>query len=148
MANPEISAQPALATILVIDDNATNLKLTCAVLRSEGYEVVPVRNAVQAQEALQQPLPALILMDIQMPGMDGLTLTRQLKADALTRAIPIVAMTSFAMKGDEAKARAAGCDGYITKPIDTRKLPGRVAAVLQRPTPGVPSLISIAKAGP
>jgi len=87
-------------------------------------------DAEQAQEMLKSATPDLILMDIALPGMDGLTLTRKLKADERLRHVPVVAMTAFAMKGDEQKALAAGCDGYITKPIDTRKLPQQVAAYL------------------
>jgi len=117
--------------ILVVDDNLINLKLAADLLEFEGYEVLRAGNAAQAQEAIGRAPPDLILMDIQMPGMDGLTLTRKLKADSLTRGIVIVAMTSFAMKGDEQKALDAGCDGYITKPIDTRKLPGQVARLLK-----------------
>jgi CheY-like chemotaxis protein len=118
--------------ILVVDDNPTNLKLAVDVLEFEGYEVLRALNAGEAQEVIKRSPPALILMDIQMPGMDGLTFTRKLKADEATRQIPIVAMTSFAMKGDDLKAREAGCDGYLTKPIDTRKLPVQIADFLQR----------------
>ena len=118
--------------ILVVDYNPTNLKLAVDVLEFEAYEVLRALNAAEAQEIIQRTPPDLILMDIQMPGMDGLTFTRRLKADAATREIPIVAMTSFAMKGDDQKARDAGCDGYITKPIDTRKLPAQVSDFLQR----------------
>ena len=120
------------ARILVVDDNLTNLKLAVDVLEFEGYEVHRAENAEEAQAVVKRSPPDLILMDIQMPGMDGLTLTRKLKADPTTGGIPIVAMTSFAMKGDEQKALDAGCDGYITKPIDTRSLPGQVAGVLER----------------
>src|SRR5579872_7229018 len=105
--------------ILVVDDNPTNLKLAVDVLEFEGYEVLRALNAQEALEVIIRSPLDLILIDIQMPGMDGLTLTRKLKADAATREIPIVAMTSFAMKGDDQKARDAGCNGYITKPIDT-----------------------------
>jgi len=118
--------------ILVVDDNLTNLKLAVNVLEFEGYEVLRAENAEVAQEIIRQSPPNLILMDIQMPGMDGLTLTRKLKADQTIDAIPVVAMTSFAMKGDEQKALDAGCDGYLTKPIDTRTLPGQVAGFLER----------------
>jgi len=120
------------ARILVVDDNLTNLKLAVDVLEFEGYEVLRAQNAEEAQALVKRSPPNLILMDIQMPGMDGLTLTRKLKAEPTTRDIPIVAMTSFAMKGDEQKARDAGCDGYVTKPIDTRKLTGQVAEFLER----------------
>lgn len=114
-------------SILVVDDNPMNLKLACVVLETEGYEV---RHAVDAEQALSQLAawrPGLILMDIQLPGMDGLELTRRLKADPVTSGIVILAITAYAMKGDEQRALAAGCDGYITKPIDTRTLPGIVA---------------------
>lgn len=120
------------AKILVVDDNPTNLKLVSDVLEFEGYDILQAVDAEQAQVVLAEKMPDLILMDIALPGMDGLTLTRMLKANARTRHICIVALTAFAMKGDDQKAREAGCDGYITKPIDTRTLPGQVAALLIR----------------
>ena len=89
-------------------------------------------DAEQAQEILGHLTPDLILMDIALPGMDGLTLTRKLKADERLRHVPVVALTAFAMKGDYEKAVAAGCSGYITKPIDTRKLPEQVAELLRQ----------------
>jgi CheY-like chemotaxis protein len=116
--------------ILVVDDNPTNLKLAVDVLEFAGYEVLRATNAEQAETVLRSTRVDLILMDIQMPGMDGLTLTRKLKAAPAANQIPIIAVTSFAMKGDEQKARNAGCDGYLAKPIDTRKLPGQVAEFL------------------
>jgi CheY-like chemotaxis protein len=129
-------------SILVVDDNPTNLKLACYVLECEGYTVLCAGDACEAQKVIRQSPPDLILMDIQMPGMDGLSLTRLLKADPVYRHIRIVALTSFAMKGDDEKARSAGCDGYITKPIDTVKLPLQIAEILRterasqaRPTP-------------
>ena len=118
------------ARILIVDDNSVNLKLATDVLEMEGYAVEKAVDAEQAQELLKRSTPDLILMDIALPGMDGLTLTRKLKADERLKDVPVVAMTAFAMKGDEQKALAAGCDGYITKPIDTRKLPQQVAAYL------------------
>jgi CheY-like chemotaxis protein len=118
------------ARILIVDDNVTNLKLTTVVLACEGYIVDNAENADRALAILLQFRPDLILMDISMPGMDGLTLTRQLKADPAMRNVPIVALTASAMKGDDFKARAAGCDGYITMPIDTRQFPGQIAAFL------------------
>ena len=111
---------------MVVDDNATNLRLMRVVLESEKYEVHEAFDADQALKILGRMVPDLILMDITMPGMDGLTLTRQLKADSRLKAIPIVAVSSLAMKGDDKKALAAGCDAYITKPIDTRRLPAQV----------------------
>ena len=118
------------AEILVIDDNPTNLKLVSELLEFEGHRILQAVDAEVAQVVLAGTLPSLILMDIALPGMDGLTLTRKLKADQRTRHIPIVALTAFAMKGDDQRAFDAGCDGYITKPIDTRKLPEQVAAFL------------------
>ena len=120
------------AKILVVDDNPTNLKLVSDVLEFEGYDILKAVDAEAAQVVLAATLPDLILMDIALPGMDGLTLTRKLKAEERTRGIRIVALTAFAMKGDDQKALDAGCDGYITKPIDTRKLPDQVAGFLAR----------------
>lgn len=120
--------------ILVVDDNRTNLKLVSDVLEFEGYRILEASDAESAQQIIASTPPDLILMDIALPGMDGLTLTRQLKAADATRHIIVVALTAFAMKGDDARAREAGCDGYITKPIDTRTLPGAVAGYLQERT--------------
>jgi len=119
------------AKILVVDDNPTNLKLVSDVLAYEGHDVLKAVDAEEAQLVLADTLPDLILMDIALPGMDGLTLTRKLKADERTRHIRIVALTAFAMKGDDQKAFGAGCDGYITKPIDTRKFNAQVTAFLE-----------------
>jgi len=119
--------------ILVIDDNPGNLKLILYVLQKVGYDV---RTAVDAEEALRvlrEFRPRLILMDLQLPGMDGLTLTRRLKADPELGGPLIVAVTASAMKGDEEKALEAGCNGYITKPIDTRALPRIIASFLDGP---------------
>ncbi len=104
--------------ILVIDDNLINLKLIRVILTKKGYEVQTATNAMEALSLLETIHPSLILMDIQLPGMDGLTLTRKIKATPRTSTIPIVALTAYAMKGDEQKTRDAGCDGYISKPID------------------------------
>jgi two-component system cell cycle response regulator len=119
--------------ILLVDDNALNRKLALDLLMLEGYEVQGCEDAVQALEVLScGALPDLVLMDISLPGMDGLSLTRQLKAEPRFAAIPIVAMTAFAMKGDDRKALQAGCSGYITKPIDTRRFPAQVAAFMAK----------------
>ncbi len=118
------------ALILVVDDNATNLKLVADVLEFEGCRIITAADAEVAQTIIARTPPELILMDIALPGMDGLTLTRLLKADPKTQHIRVVALTAFAMKGDDNKAVAAGCEGYITKPIDTRKFPAQVAAFL------------------
>jgi two-component system, cell cycle response regulator DivK len=113
--------------ILIVDDNATNLKLARVVLELEGYLVRTVGDAEEALQVLETFRPRVILMDIQLPGMDGLQLTRKLKADPGTRDIIIIALTAYAMKGDDLKMLAAGCDGYVTKPIDLDGLPALVA---------------------
>ena len=117
--------------ILIVDDNAVNLKLARVVLMGAGYAVKTAGSAEEALKLLETLHPALILMDLQLPGMDGLELTRRLKAAPETRSVKVVALTAYAMKGDEEKARAAGCDGYLAKPIDTQKFPAQVAAYLQ-----------------
>ena len=116
--------------ILIVDDNPANLKLARVLLASEGYEVRTATDAEEALEVLAQFRPRLILMDIQLPGMDGLELTRRLKADPRMRGVVIVALTAYAMKGDQERALAVGCDAYIGKPIDTRRLAGQVAELL------------------
>ena len=116
--------------ILIVDDNPVNLKLVRVLLTTEGYDVRTATDAEEALEALGTFHPRLTLMDLQLPGMDGLELTRRLKADPATRDIIVLALTAYAMKGDEEKALAAGCDGYLPKPIDTRTLPGVVARYL------------------
>lgn len=118
--------------ILIVDDNQINLKLAKILLSVEGYEIRTASNAQEAQEVLKTFAPRLILMDIQMPGMDGLELTRLLKADPKYKDIIIVAITAYAMKGDKEKALAAGCDGYIAKPIDTKTFPDVIASYLQQ----------------
>jgi two-component system cell cycle response regulator DivK len=118
--------------ILVVDDNVANLKLARILLQSEGYEV---HTAIDAEDGLRQLstfIPDAVLLDIQLPGMDGLELARRLRADPKTKRTVIIAVTAYAMKGDEEKARAAGCDGYITKPIDIEALPRALAHHLQR----------------
>ncbi|HEV2316099.1 MAG TPA: response regulator [Thermoplasmata archaeon] len=121
--------------ILIVEDNPQNLKLVSVIMRGEGYVVVGAQDAVEAQQRIEESPPDLILMDIGLPGMDGYTLTRELRRRSDTTSIPIVAVTSFAMKGDEEKAREAGCAGYITKPIDRRELLRTVRELLG-PTPG------------
>lgn len=108
------------ARILIVDDNPTNLKLASDVLLSEGFAVEASHDAEEARRLIGRRPPDLILMDIALPGMDGLTLTRLLKADSRCAHVPIVALTASAMRGDEERALAAGCSGYITKPINTR----------------------------
>ncbi len=119
------------AKILMVDDNPGNMKLLSFILGKQGYEVRVAGDAEQALSVLKEFRPRLILMDVQLPGMDGLELTRRLKADPGYSEIMIIAVTASAMKGDEQEALAAGCDGYITKPIDTRLMPVLVARYLE-----------------
>jgi CheY-like chemotaxis protein len=121
--------------ILVVDDNELNLKLLRVALVAEGYDVATARNADEAMASLAQQRPRLILMDLQLPGTDGLTLTRQIKTSAATRDVPVVAVTSYAMTHDRERALAAGCDDYLTKPIDTRALPRLVARFVNKGEP-------------
>ncbi len=118
--------------ILIVDDNPANMKLVSFLLASKGYDVRTASSAREAVQEIEVHMPELILMDIQLPGMDGLSLTRRLRATAETAHIVIIAVTAYAMKGDEEKALVAGCDGYITKPIDTRTLPGKIADYLSQ----------------
>jgi CheY-like chemotaxis protein len=108
--------------ILVVDDNDGGLLLARAVLEREGFRVDSAGSAEEVLERLNARLPDLILMDVQLPGQDGLSLTRQLKADLATAGIPIVALTAHAMASDRDEALSAGCAGYISKPLDTRTL--------------------------
>jgi two-component system, cell cycle response regulator DivK len=116
--------------ILVVDDNPQNLKLARVILTTEGYQVRTAIDAEDALNILESFQPELILMDLQLPRMDGFELTRRLKADARFRHIIILALTAYAMKGDQERALAAGCDGYMAKPVDTDALPRMVAAHL------------------
>jgi two-component system cell cycle response regulator len=121
--------------ILVVDDNPTNLKLVADVLECEGYNILKAVDAEEAEKLIEIDLPDLVMMDIALPGMDGLTLTRRLRSRKKTKHLIIVALTAFAMKGDEQKALDAGCNGYITKPIDTRTLPILVEGFMPRRQP-------------
>lgn len=123
------------AKILIVEDNPTNLKLLSEVLGFEGYRILQAKDAEGAQSVIARTPPDLIFMDLALPGMDGLALTCKLKSQTSTKGIRIIAITAFAMKGDEEKALAAGCDGYLTKPIDTRKLLRQVAGWLAHLTP-------------
>jgi two-component system cell cycle response regulator DivK len=119
--------------VLVVDDNPLNLELVSFVLGAEGMEVVEAVDAEQAQAKLTGFKPDLVLMDVQLPGLDGLALTRLLKADQATRHMKVVAFTAYAMKGDEGKMRAAGCDGYLAKPIDVATFAEQVRAIALAP---------------
>jgi len=119
-----------MAKILIIEDNATNMTLAVFLLQSAGYAVVSATDAETGLTLAHDERPDLILMDIQLPGMDGLQATRLLKRDAATRAIPVIALTALAMKGDEERIRAAGCDGYIAKPMRHQEFLATIAAQL------------------
>jgi two-component system, cell cycle response regulator DivK len=106
-----------MARVLVIEDNASNMTLATYLLKSAGHEVLCATDAEEGLAMARAERPDLILMDIQLPGMDGLEATALLKRDAATRTVPVIALTALAMKGDEERIRAAGCDGYIAKPM-------------------------------
>ena len=118
--------------ILVVDDNVTNLKLVTFLLASPNYDVKTAASAEQAISLLQSFQPDLILMDIQLPDMDGLELTRRLKTDPRTEKTTIIAVTAYAMKGDEEKALAAGVDAYVCKPIQKESFRRIVAEHLEK----------------
>lgn len=118
------------AAILIVDDNPVNLKLARVLLTGAGHDVRTASDAEGALDVLKDFHPKVILMDIQLPGMDGLALTRHLKADPATKDIVIIALTAYAMKGDDEKALASGCAAYITKPLDTRTFAADVARYL------------------
>lgn len=116
--------------ILVVDDHPANLALLEHLLQAHGHEVTLAADAPTALAMIGQRRPRLILMDLQLPGVDGFQLTRQLKDDPRTADIPVVAVTSYAMSGDAQRALAAGCDGYITKPIEVRTFVDSIARFL------------------
>jgi CheY-like chemotaxis protein len=116
--------------ILIVDDNPIDLKLVGELLEVYGFQTECVSDAEQAQRTLSRVLPDLIVVDIALPGMDGLSLARLVKADARLKHVPVVALTAFAMRGDEQRAAAAGCDAYLTKPINTREFGSQIAAIL------------------
>ncbi len=120
--------------ILIVDDTPVNLKLTRMLLVNEGYKVLTAASGEEALDLLRAYRARLVLADIQLPGIDGLELTRRLKRDDNTRDIAVVALTAFAMKGDEERAMEAGCDGYITKPINTRTLGSSIRKILDQHT--------------
>ena len=118
------------ALILIVEDNEANRLLAGAVLEREGYRVEMAGNAEEALQRLATGAPDLILMDVQMPGMDGLALTRRLKDDKRTAGIPVIALTALAMTGDRERTLKAGCSGYISKPINTRTFASEVSKFL------------------
>ena len=117
--------------ILVVEDNATNMKLAVLLLKTAGYTVISAADAEAGLTMARAEQPNLILMDIQLPGMDGLEATALLKKDETTRAIPVIALTALAMKGDEERILAAGCDGYVAKPLAYGDLLAAIATQLE-----------------
>ncbi len=128
-----------MARVLVVEDNPANLTLATFLLESSGHTVLAAVTAEAGLTMARAEQPDLILMDIQLPGMDGLEATAQLKRDRSTSNIPVVALTALAMKGDEERIRAAGCDGYIAKPMDYKNFLLIVTAQLQSPLTWSPS---------
>jgi CheY-like chemotaxis protein len=130
-----------MARILVVEDNPQNLKLVSVILGAEGHAIVPAMNATEAEVAVAQGVPDLILMDLALPGKDGYTLTRELRARPDTAKVPILALSAFAMPGDAEKALVAGCSAYLTKPVRRAPLLEHVARLLGSPgaaaNPGV-----------
>jgi two-component system cell cycle response regulator DivK len=116
--------------VLVVDDNAINVELVRYVLEHDGFTVESAPDAHEALQRIRSFQPELVLMDIQMPGMDGLELTQILKTDPLLQHIVVVAFTAYAMRGDEAKMLAAGCNGYLSKPIDVHTFAASVRTLL------------------
>src|SRR5947208_17191281 len=129
-----------MAKVLVVEDNPANMTLAVFLLQSVGHAVLSAMDAEAGLMLARTEQPDLILMDIQLPGMDGLEATALLKRDDTTRAIPVIALTALAMKGDEERIRAAGCDGYIAKPMRYQEFLVTIAAQLNNNiTPGTPS---------
>ena len=119
-----------MATVLIVEDNVANMKLATFLLQSAGHTVLSATDAEAGLTLARGERPNLILMDIHLPGMDGLEATAMLKRDGATCAIPVIALTALAMKGDEERIRAAGCDGYIAKPMRYQEFLAMIAAQL------------------
>lgn len=119
-----------MATILVIEDNPANMKLAVLLLEQSGHDVLQASDAASGLALARQRLPALVLMDIQLPGMDGLSATRELKADPHTAGIKVIALTAFAMRGDKERILDSGCDAYLAKPIRYQEFLELVRAML------------------
>jgi two-component system cell cycle response regulator DivK len=118
------------AVILIVEDNARNLRLVRDVLNHGGYRTLEAASAEEGLALARAELPALVLMDVQLPGMDGLEALGRLRADPATARLPVLALTAFAMKNDRERFLAAGFDGYLEKPLDIRRLPVQVAEAL------------------
>lgn len=125
-----------MARVLIVEDNPANMRLAVLLVELAGHSALSALDAESGLALARAEQPDLILMDIQLPGMDGLEATTLLKADQATRAIPVIALTALAMKGDEERIRAAGCDAYIAKPLAYKELLEIVASLLPRTTQG------------
>jgi two-component system cell cycle response regulator DivK len=121
-----------MARVLIIEDNPANMTLATFLLQSAGHSVLAARDAESGLTLARDEQPDLILMDIQLPGMDGLEATGLLKKGEVTRDIPVIALTALAMKGDEERIRAAGCDGYIAKPLAYRDFLATISGQLAK----------------
>jgi len=119
-----------MTTVLVVEDNPLNLKLAEVILNRGGYSVLTARDGESGLQMVRDRCPALVVLDVQMPGMDGLAVTRTLRADPATAQVKILALTALAMKGDEERIRAAGCDAYLAKPFEFHALLDTVARLL------------------
>src|SRR5450631_2478296 len=124
-----------MAKVLVVEDNPANMKLTSLLLRRAGHRVLPAVDAETGLRLAHDEQPDLILMDIQLPDMDGLAATAILKQDPVTEAIPIIALSALAMKADKERSQAAGCDAYIVKPLRYKELYAVMDHLLQKPLP-------------
>jgi two-component system cell cycle response regulator DivK len=118
-------------TVLLVEDNPHNRKIFSGMLTHSGFEVLEAEDGQQALDAVAKSLPDVILMDLSIPGVDGWEVTRRLKADARSQPVPIIALTAHAMRGDEERARAAGCDHYLAKPISPKKVVEEVRKILK-----------------
>ena len=126
---------PLMAKILVVEDNAANMKLACMLLKKAGHTTLSATDAETGMMLARTGQPDLILMDIQLPGMDGLAATALLKQDPMTCAIPVIALTAMAMKADQIKSHAAGCDAHIAKPLSYKQLYSSIDTLLTRSQP-------------
>jgi len=122
-----------MSRILVVEDSPSNIALAQVVLQHAGHEVLIAEDGPSGLQSAREHRPDLILMDVQLPGMDGMSVTRELKADPATATIPVLALTAFAMKGDAEKIRAAGCDAYLAKPFQFPELLATIDRLLARP---------------
>jgi two-component system, cell cycle response regulator DivK len=128
VSKPEMQA----VRVLVVEDNPVNMRLVRLILRTKGYGVLEATTGHEALALIKAQIPSLILLDMQLPGLDGFTLAAMLKSDAQTRTIPVVAVTAYAMLGDAERIMAAGCDAYLSKPIDDAELIEVIARCLDK----------------